>query len=152
MIITNCPRCGSMNITTAGVCTNCGWSQFTKSTVSTCVSKTIGEIELKVSGKALLDDYKRLLLENRNLKERIAELEEQARALKARKATTERANDTRRTVVLGSLVLQEIDKDTAASKALRSWLSKELPEKLTRDRDREIFAELLTKISRSDDA
>ena len=75
MIITNCPRCGSMNITTAGVCTNCGWSQFTKSTVSTCVSKTIGEIELKVSGKALLDDYKRLLLENRNLKERIAELE-----------------------------------------------------------------------------
>ncbi len=75
MIITNCPRCGSMNITTAGVCANCGWSQFTKSTVSTCVSKTIGEIELKVSGKALLDDYKRLLLENRNLKERIAELE-----------------------------------------------------------------------------
>ena len=75
MIITNCPRCGSMNITTAGVCTKCGWSQFTKSTVSTCVSKTIGEIELKVSGKALLDDYKRLLLENRNLKERIAELE-----------------------------------------------------------------------------
>ena len=64
-----------MNITTAGVCTKCGWSQFTKSTVSTCVSKTIGEIELKVSGKALLDDYKRLLLENRNLKERIAELE-----------------------------------------------------------------------------
>ena len=87
----------------------------------------------------------------RTIDQRIAELEEQARALKARKATTERANDTRRTVVLGSLVLQEIDKDTAASKALRSWLSKELPEKLTRDRDREIFAELLTKISRSDD-
>lgn len=73
MIITNCPRCGSMNATTT--CTKCGWSQFTKSTVSTCVSKTIGEIELKVSGKALLDDYKRLLLENRNLKERVAELE-----------------------------------------------------------------------------
>ena len=68
-----------MNITTAGVCTKCGWSQFTKSTVSTCVSKTIGEIELKVSGKALLDDYKRLLLENRNLKERVAKLEEAQR-------------------------------------------------------------------------
>ena len=81
MIITNCPRCGSMNITTAGVCANCGWSQFTKSTVSTCVSKTIGEIELKVSGKALLDDYKRLLLENRNLKERIAELEAERKEL-----------------------------------------------------------------------
>ena len=37
MIITNCPRCGSMNITTAGVCANCGWSQFNKSMVSTDV-------------------------------------------------------------------------------------------------------------------
>jgi predicted nucleic-acid-binding Zn-ribbon protein len=60
MTITNCPKCGSMNITTAGVCANCGWSQFNKSMVSTGV---------------LLDDYKRLLLENRNLKERVAELE-----------------------------------------------------------------------------
>lgn len=88
----------------------------------------------------------------RDIDQRIAALEEQAKALKARKAATERANDTRRTVVLGTLVLQELDKDTAASKALRSWLANELPEKLTRDRDREIFAKLLTKISRSDDA
>lgn len=88
----------------------------------------------------------------RDIDQRIAELEEQAKALKARKAATERANDTRRTVVLGSLILQEIDKDTEASKALRSWLAKELPEKLTRDHDRQIFAELLTKISRSNDA
>lgn len=72
MTITNCPKCGSMNITTAGVCANCGWSQFTTSTVSTRIT---GEIEIMLSGKALLDDYKRLLLENRNLKERIAELE-----------------------------------------------------------------------------
>lgn len=88
----------------------------------------------------------------RDIDQRIAELEEQAKALKARKAATERANDTRRTVMVGSLVLQEIDKDTEASKALRSWLAKELPEKLTRDHDRQIFAEMLTKISRSDDA
>ena len=88
----------------------------------------------------------------RDIDQRIAELEEQAKALKARKAATERANDTRRTVVLGSLILQEIDKDTEASKALRSWLAKELPEKLTRDRDREIFAELLAKISGNHDA
>jgi hypothetical protein len=70
MIIANCPKCGAMNATTT--CTNCGWSQFTKSTVSTRIT---GETELKVSGKALLDDYKRLLFENRNLKERVAELE-----------------------------------------------------------------------------
>ena len=88
----------------------------------------------------------------RDIDQRIAELEEQAKALKARKAATERANETRRTVVLGSLILQEIDKYTEASKALRSWLAKELPEKLTRDRDREIFADLLAKVSRNHDA
>ncbi len=88
----------------------------------------------------------------RDIDQRIAQLEEQAKALKARKAATDRANDTRRSVVLGSLVLQEIDRDTEASKALRSWLAQELPEKLTRDRDRQIFAELLTKTSRGDDA
>ena len=77
MIITNCPRCGSMNATTT--CTKCGWSQFTTSTVSTRIT---GEIEIMLSGKALLDDYKRLLLENRNLKERVAELESEVAELK----------------------------------------------------------------------
>jgi hypothetical protein len=62
-----------MNITTAGVCANCGWSQFAQ--VTTVSTRTTGEIEIMLSGKALLDDYKRLLLENRNLKERVAELE-----------------------------------------------------------------------------
>lgn len=88
----------------------------------------------------------------RSIDQRIAVLEEQAKALKARKASTERANDTRRTVVLGSMVLREIDKDTAASKTLRAWLAKELPANLPRDRDHEIFAELLAKISGGDDA
>jgi predicted nucleic-acid-binding Zn-ribbon protein len=73
MIITNCPKCGSMNITTAGVCANCGWSQFAQ--VTTESTRITGEMEIMLSGKALLDDYKRLLLENRNLKERVAELE-----------------------------------------------------------------------------
>lgn len=86
----------------------------------------------------------------RSIDQRIAVLEEQAKALKARKATTERANETRRTVVLGSLVLGEIDKDTASAKALRLWLATALPENLTRDRDREIFAELLTKVGKPD--
>lgn len=80
MIITNCPRCGSMNITTAGVCANCGWSQFAQvTTVSTGITS---EIKIMLSVKVLLDDYKRLLLENRNLKERVAELEAGNTALK----------------------------------------------------------------------
>ena len=73
MTITICPKCGSMNITTAGVCENCGWSPFAQ--VALCTRIT-GEMELKVSGKALLDDYKRLLFENKSLESRIVELEE----------------------------------------------------------------------------
>ena len=76
MTITTCPKCGSMNITTAGVCENCGWSQFAQ--VALCTRIT-GEMELKVSGKALLDDYKRLLFENKSLESRIAELEAERR-------------------------------------------------------------------------
>lgn len=76
MTFANCPRCGSMN-NTAGICPNCGWSQFAQ--VTTKSTRITGEIEIMLSGKALLDDYKRLLLENRNLKERIAELEEAQR-------------------------------------------------------------------------
>ena len=72
MTFINCPKCGSMNITTAGVCANCGWSQFAQVTT--------------VSTGALLDDYKQLLLENRNLKERVAELEAENVELKERVA------------------------------------------------------------------
>ena len=75
MTITTCPKCGSMNITTAGTCANCGWSQFAQVTVSSGVYKTIGELEIKVTGKALLDDYRQLLFENDSLTARIAELE-----------------------------------------------------------------------------
>lgn len=73
MTITNCPKCGSSNVTTAGVCANCGWTRFPQ--VTTVSTRITGEIEIMLSGKALLDDYKRLLFENRNLKERVAELE-----------------------------------------------------------------------------
>ena len=91
MIITNCPKCGSMNITTAGVCANCGWSQFAQvTTVSTGIT---GEIEIMLSGKALLDDYKRLLFENNSLTVRIAELEGKINQLTACIAELERDFD-----------------------------------------------------------
>ena len=75
MRFANCPKCGSSDVTTAGVCANCGWIRFPQVTVSSGVYKTIGELEIKVTGKALLDDYKRLLFENKSLESRIAELE-----------------------------------------------------------------------------
>ena len=71
MIITNCPKCGSMNITTAGVCSYCGWSQFNKSMVSTDVlldvatpidvalRKRIAELEGKIDQLTAHSDIKR---------------------------------------------------------------------------------------------
>jgi len=95
-----------MNITTAGTCANCGWSQFAQVTVSSGVYKTIGELEIKVSGKALLDDYKRLLFENKSLESRIAELEAENDQLTAHDATERHddksPNDTQtQTIVYG---------------------------------------------------
>lgn len=88
----------------------------------------------------------------RTIDQRIAELEEQAKALKARKSQTDRANDTRKKVILGTLLLRDIEGDSEASKLLRNWLAKELPGQLTREHDRQIFAELLTEISKTDHA
>jgi ribosomal protein L37E len=102
MTITNCPRCGSMNITTAGVCANCGWSQFAQ--VTTVSTRITGETELKVSGKALLDDYKRLLLENRNLKERIAELEAKAEAQESEATSCKFCGSNKSDVRMNSIV------------------------------------------------
>ncbi len=104
MTITTCPKCGSMNITTAGVCANCGWSQFAQ--VTTVSTRITGEIEIMLSGKALLNDYKRLLFENRNLKEHIAELEGKFVQLTARlcqeRQDDKSSNDTQtQTIVYG---------------------------------------------------
>jgi len=79
MTFTNCPKCGSSNVTTAGVCANCGWTRFPQAMGAgeskEAIYNLVGEIEIKVTGKALLDDYKRLLFENNKLTARIAELE-----------------------------------------------------------------------------
>jgi len=79
MTFANCPKCGSSNVTTAGVCANCGWTRFPQvmgaGESKEAIYELVGEIEIKVTGKALLDDYKRLLFENNSLTARIAELE-----------------------------------------------------------------------------
>ena len=58
MTITTCPKCGSMNITTAGVCANCGWSQFAQVTkVSTPIEdalrKRIAELGSELGRKSV---------------------------------------------------------------------------------------------------
>ena len=83
MTFANCPKCGSSDVTTAGVCANCGWIRFPQAMGAgeskEAIYNLVGEIEIKVTGKALLDDYKRLLFENNSLTARIAELEEAQR-------------------------------------------------------------------------
>ena len=81
----------------------------------------------------------------KTIEQRLAELEAQRSALKARLSKTERNNDMRRKVLIGSLVLHHIEtsEDPSFSKQLGAWLRRELPDFLTRDNDKALFADLI---------
>lgn len=81
----------------------------------------------------------------KTIEQRLAELEAQRSALKARLSKTERNNDMRRKVLIGSLVLHhmETSEDPIFSKQLGEWLRRELPGFLTRDNDKALFADLI---------
>ena len=80
----------------------------------------------------------------KTIEQRLAELDAQRATLKARLGKQERANDTRRKVLLGALVLHRLEsgKDEF-SRNLGDWLRRELPGFLTRDGDKELFDDLL---------
>ncbi|MCA1868587.1 mobilization protein [Agrobacterium genomosp. 3] len=81
----------------------------------------------------------------KTIEQRLAELEAQRSALKARLSKTERNNDMRRKVLIGSLVLHHLEtsNDQDFSKQLGDWLRRELPGFLTRDNDKALFADLI---------
>ena len=81
----------------------------------------------------------------KTIEQRLAELDAQRATLKARLSKQERANDTRRKVLLGALVLHRLDnaKDEEFSRRLREWLKRELPGFLTRPGDKDLFDDLL---------
>ena len=83
----------------------------------------------------------------KTIEQRLAELDAQRASLKARLSKQERANDTRRKVLLGALVLHRLENsnDPDFTTRLTAWLRKELPGFLTRDGDKELFADLLGK-------
>ena len=60
----------------------------------------------------------------KTIEQRLAELDAQRATLKARLGKQERANDTRRKVLLGALVLHRLEsgKDEEFSRRLREWL------------------------------
>ncbi|WP_264797906.1 mobilization protein, partial [Acidocella aminolytica] len=69
----------------------------------------------------------------KSIEERLAQLDAQRQALKARLGKQERARDTRRKVLLGALVLHRLGEDNRAfDKTLREWLQRELPGFLAR--------------------
>lgn len=81
----------------------------------------------------------------KSIEQRLAELEAQRSTLRARLSKQERANDTRRKVLLGALVLHRLENasDPEFTKRLGDWLRRELPSFLTRDSDKALFADLL---------
>lgn len=81
----------------------------------------------------------------KTIEQRLAQLDAQRATLKARLSKQDRANDTRRKVLLGALVLHRLenDKDEEFSQRLGEWLKRELPGFLTRDGDKELFADLI---------
>ncbi|KSV94874.1 hypothetical protein [Sinorhizobium sp. GL28] len=81
----------------------------------------------------------------KSISQRLAELEERKKTLKARIGKQERAQDTRRKILLGALVLHRLEhsNDREFTHRLRNWLRGELPGFLTRDGDQELFVDLL---------
>lgn len=83
----------------------------------------------------------------KTIEQRLAQIDAQRKTLKARLGKQERTEDTRRKVLLGALVLHRLDEDRDGefSKRLSEWLRRELPGFLTRDADKELFADLLNQ-------
>lgn len=92
-------------------------------------------------------------MDRKSIALRIAQLDERKKALKARLGKQERAQDTRRKVLLGALVLHRLENsnDPDFSRRLLDWLRKELPGFLTRDGDKVLFDDILLPKTQGED-
>ncbi len=85
------------------------------------------------------------------IEQRIRELEEQKKALQSRLEKQQRAETTRRRMLLGSFLLERLEQAEDAAhqqggmhgKQLRQWLARAFPAYLSRDADRLLFVDLL---------
>lgn len=85
------------------------------------------------------------------IRQRIEELEQQKRTLQLRLDRQERAQTTRRKILLGSFILERLERNEDVSDRdgydmqcdLKQWLKRALPAFLSRDDDRALFADLL---------
>lgn len=83
-----------------------------------------------------------------SIQQRISQLEERKKALKARLGKQERREDTRRKVLIGALVLHRLEHcpDAEFTRRLGEWLARELPGFLVREGDRALFSDLLNRV------
>ena len=97
------------------------------------------------NGRSVRPQSKGIIVARKTIEQRLAELDAQRSALKARLSKTERNNDMRRKVLIGSLVLHHLEAsdDQEFSKQLGEWLRRELPGFLTRDNDKALFDDLI---------
>ena len=85
----------------------------------------------------------------KSIADRLAQLEAQKKTLQARLIQEERTKETRRKVLLGTLMLEQLrnDNDPRLTGALRNWLQQALPEALARPADQALFAEFIIEDS-----
>lgn len=83
-----------------------------------------------------------------SIQQRINQLDERKKALKARLGQQERREDTRRKILIGALVLHRLEqsRDAEFTRRLREWLTRELPGFLIRDGDQALFVDLLNRV------
>jgi hypothetical protein len=83
-----------------------------------------------------------------SIQQRINQLDERKRALRARLGKQERREDTRRKILIGALVLHRLadSRDAEFTRRLSDWLVRELPGFLVRDGDKALFVDLLNRV------
>lgn len=84
-----------------------------------------------------------------SIQQRINQLDERKKALKARLGKQERREDTRRKILLGALVLHRLEhsRDAEFTRRLGEWLARELPGFLIREGDQALFSDLLGRVA-----
>lgn len=84
----------------------------------------------------------------RSITERLAQLEARRKSLQTKLGKQQRAQDTRRKILLGALILHRLEKgqDDFSREQLPAWLRRELPGFITRDDDAALFPELIPNL------
>ena len=85
-----------------------------------------------------------MVRKSRTIEQRIADLEQEKRSLIARQRKKDDAKDTRRKVLIGTMVLEQISEEgDEVSDQLRNWLERDLTKFLTRKPDRQLFDDII---------